>query len=387
VPVKHLLQLAAKARRRIIGLMSGTSADGVDAVLVDVEGSGRATQCHVLAFVTVPLPAGVRQRVLALCASEARVEDLCLANFALGEVFAEAALAVVRHAGLPISSVDLIGSHGQTVRHLPQGDPAATLQIGESAVIAARTGVVTIADFRPADMAWGGQGAPLVPKVDWLLFSHPEVDRAILNLGGIANLTVLPRGGAADGVVAFDTGPGNMLIDGAVAQLTSGHERCDQDGARAARGRVDTQLLAWLMAHPFLARRPPKSTGREEFGEPYLALARQRFNGVADDLIATLTAFTARSVAEALLGVVGPKITQLWVAGGGVHNPALMAQLRGYLPGVAVASLAALGVDPDAREALTFALLANETLMDEPGNLPSATGATRPVVLGKITVP
>ncbi len=385
--MKHLSRLATKARRRIIGLMSGTSADGVDAVLVDVEGSGRATHCRVLAFITVPLPVAVRQRILTLCGDEARVEDLCLANFALGEVFADAALAVVRRAGVPLSSVDLIGSHGQTVRHLPQGQPASTLQIGESAVIAARTGVVTVADFRPADMAWGGQGAPLVPKVDWLLFGHPQVDRAILNLGGIANLTVLPHDAAADRVVAFDTGPGNMLIDGAVAQLTAGRERCDRDGARAARGQVHSELLAWLMAHPFLSRRPPKSTGREEFGEAYLALVQQRFAGPADDLVATLTAFTARSVAEALRGVPGPPVAQLWVAGGGVHNPQLMALLQDHLPGVAVASLAALGVDPDAREALTFALLANETLMDEPGNLPSATGATRPVVLGKITVP
>ena len=383
----RLAAIAAKLRRRVVGLMSGTSADGIDAILVELQGAGQATQYRVLAFESLPLPSGLRQQVLDLCAPAARVEELCQANFALGEAFAAAALSVVRAAGMATTEVDLIGSHGQTVRHLPGGDPPSTLQIGEPAVIAARTGIVTIADFRPADMAWLGQGAPLVPLVDWCLFGSASVGRVILNIGGIANITVLPAGGGPDSVVAFDTGPGNMLIDGVVAQQTAGRERYDRDGRRAGRGSIDPPLLSWLEQHPFLQRPAPKSTGREEFGAAFLQRVADRWRGTDDDLVATLTAFTARSIAQAIRGLEGLVVAEVWVGGGGVHNRLLLQCLRQALPGIAVASLDGLGIDPDAREALTFAVLANETVLDRPGNLPSATGARRPVVLGKITMP
>lgn len=380
----RLAELAAKERRRVVGLMSGTSADGIDAVLVDLWGCGESTRYEVLAFNTTPLPSDLRREVFSLFADDASLDALCRINFALGEAFATAALAVVEQANLDPETIDLIGSHGQTVRHLPAS--GATLQIGEPAVIAARTGAVTIADFRVADMAVGGEGAPLVPLVDHLLFAGHE-GRLLLNIGGIANITALPANADVSAVRAFDLGPGNMLIDAAVAHCTGGREHFDREGTRAARGRVDEALLAELMRHSFLQREPPKSTGREEFGEPFLAEILRRGTWRDSDLIATLTAFTVQSIAEGIRRFCPGEFAKLWVGGGGVHNPRIMAGLQHALPGIAVQSLAELGVDPDAREALSFAVLANETLMGRTGNIPAVTRAQRPVVLGKIALP
>ena len=365
--------------------MSGTSADGIDAVLVDLWGCGEATRYEVLAFNTTPLPSDLRREVFALFAEGASLDALCRVNFALGEAFATAALAAIEQANLDPESIDLIGSHGQTVRHLPAS--GATLQIGEPAVIAARTGAVTIADFRTADMAVGGEGAPLVPLVDHLLFVHRHEGRLLLNIGGIANITALPPNADVSAVRAFDLGPGNMLIDAAVAHCTEGREHFDRGGERAARGRVNEALLAELMRTSFLQREPPKSTGREEFGEPFLAEILRRGTWSDDDLIATLTAFTVQSIAEGIRRFCPGEFAKLWVGGGGVHNPRIMAGLQHALPDIAVQSLADLGVNPDAREALSFAVLANETLMGRTGNIPAVTRAQRPVVLGKIALP
>ena len=381
----RLAELAAKEQRRVVGLMSGTSADGIDAALVDLWGCGEATRYEILSFNTTPLPSDLRREVFALFAEDASLDALCRVNFALGEAFATAALAVAEQANLSPATIDLIGSHGQTVRHLPAS--GATLQIGEPAVIAARTGAVTIADFRTADMAVGGEGAPLVPLVDHLLFAHPHEGRLLLNIGGIANIAALPANADTSAVRAFDLGPGNMLIDAAVAHCTEGREHFDRGGERAARGRVDEALLAELMRTSFLQREPPKSTGREEFGEPFLADILQRGTWSDDDLIATLTAFTVQSIAEGIRRFCPGEFAKLWVGGGGVHNPYIMAGLQRALPELAVQSLAELGVDPDAREALSFAVLANETLMGRTGNIPAVTRAQRPVVLGKIALP
>ncbi len=390
--MRRLAELAAKERRRVVGLMSGTSADGIDAVLVDLWGCGESTRYEVLSFITTPLPSDLRREVFALFAEDASLDALCRVNFALGEAFATAALAAAEQANLNPETIDLIGSHGQTVRHLPAS--GATLQIGEPAVIAVRTGAVTIADFRTADMAVCGEGAPLVPLVDHLLFAGHE-GRLLLNIGGIANITALPPNADASAIRAFDLGPGNMLIDAAVAHCTDGREHFDRGGMRASWGRVDEALLAELMRHSFLQREPPKSTGREEFGEPFLAEILQRGTWRDDDLIATLTAFTVQSIAEGIrrfclsaeLKSKPGEFAKLWVGGGGVHNPRIMAGLRHELPDIAVKSLADLGVDPDAREALSFAVLANETLMGRTGNIPAVTRAQRPVILGKIALP
>ena len=378
--MRQLVELAAKERRRAVGLISGTSADGIDAALVEITG-GAAARYEVLASATSELAADLRQGIFSLFAADASFDDLCLMNVALGEAFAAAALDVVAQAGLEPADIDLVGSHGQTVRHLPGA--GTTLQIGEPAVIAARTGIVTVADFRPADMAHGGEGAPLVPLVDRLLFGHPGEDRLLLNIGGIANITVLTAGDGEG--LAFDTGPGNSLIDGAVARFSG--ERYDRDGVRAWRGRTDEGVLAELLQHDFLRREPPKSTGREEFGAAFLGDILRRREWCEDDLVATLTAFTVSSIAAAVEHFCPPGAAGLWVAGGGVHNLRMMAGLQAALPDLPVASLAALGTAPDAREAVTFAVLADQTLCGRPGNVPAATGARRPAILGKICLP
>ncbi len=314
----------------IIGLMSGTSADGVDAALVHIEDGARAIRLHMHAFYTWPFPSGMREAILA--ASDPRtgtVDLLCRLNVALGEVFADAALEVCRRAGIPIAEVDLIGSHGQTVQHLPEPvllgghRIGATLQLGEPSVIAERTGVMTVADFRPRDMAAGGEGAPLAPYVHYMLFGDAQHSRLVHNIGGISNVTVLPAAGGLGDVEAFDTGPGNMLIDGAIGLLTGGQERFDNDGMRAGRGRIHQRLVDELCTHPYFHRQPPKSTGREMFGAAYLdqVLARGMELGVrGNDLIATLTAFTVATIAVAYRSFILPRhsAVESILCGGGV---------------------------------------------------------------------
>ena len=381
-----LQRIVEKSPRRVVGLMSGTSTDGIDAVVAEIAGCGTATRVQILEFQTLPLPDTLREQLFTLFGQTASLDDLCRLNFALGEAFAAAALAVIEAADLRPDEVDLSGSHGQTLRHLPGGRPGSTLQIGEPAVIAQRTGITTVADFRPADMAVGGQGAPLVPLVDYLLFTHPVKGRLLLNIGGIANVTALPASSAPEQVLAFDLGPGNMLIDAAVVHLTDGRERFDRDGGRGARGRVDASVLAQLLEHDFLQRPPPKSTGREEFGTAFLSELLSRIDLRGGDLVATLTAFSARAIADGIKKFVLPSVpaVELWLGGGGVHNGHLVDLIRAALPQLRVASVGELGISADAREALSFAVLANETLMGQAGNLPSATGAERPAILGKV---
>ncbi|MGH8066470.1 MAG: anhydro-N-acetylmuramic acid kinase [Candidatus Entotheonellia bacterium] len=380
----------------VIGLMSGTSADGVDAALVQIESSARSTRIRLQAFHTLPFPAGMREAILA--ASDPRtgtVDLLCRLNVALGEVFAEAALEVARQAGISIGAVDLIGSHGQTVQHLPEPWPLggypirATLQLGEPCVIAERTGVLTVADFRPRDMVAGGEGAPLAPYVHYILFGDAHRTRIIHNIGGISNVTILPAGGELVDVLAFDTGPGNMPIDGAVSRLTGGQEIFDKDGARARRGRVHQPLVEELLAHPFLQRPPPKSTGREAFGASFLdqVLARGAELGVTgDDLIATLTAFTVATIAEAYRRFILPRHPHVEsvLCGGGSRNPVLTAWLSRELPDIEWHMCDDFGVSADALEAVIFAVLAHETVCGHPANVPTATGAKRAVLLGKV---
>jgi anhydro-N-acetylmuramic acid kinase len=380
----------------VIGLMSGTSADGVDAALVRIDGSARSTRIRLQAFHTLPFPAGMREAILA--ASDPRigtVDLLCRLNVAVGEVFAEAALEVARQAGISIGAVDLIGSHGQTVQHLPEPWPLggypirATLQLGEPCVIAERTGVMTVADFRPRDMVAGGEGAPLAPYVHYILFGDAHRTRIIHNIGGISNVTILPAGGELADVLAFDTGPGNMPIDGAISRLTGGREIFDKDGARARGGRVHQPLVEELLAHPFLQRPPPKSTGREAFGSPFLdqVLVRGAELGVTgDDLLATLTAFTAATMADAYRRFILPRHPQVEsvLCGGGSHNPTLTAWLSRELPDVEWHTCDDFGGSADALEAVIFAVLAHETVCGHPANVPTATGAKRAVLLGKV---
>lgn len=377
---------------KVIGLMSGTSGDGVDAALVSVRGRGPSLRVTPLAFATYPYPASLRARLLA-SALRGTVAEICHLNVVLGEVFAKAAHRVIRTAGLRAADVDLIGSHGQTLHHLPQpvhergvGQIRSTFQIGEPAVIAERTGITTVAQFRPRDLAAGGQGAPLTPYVHHLLLRDARRSRLIVNLGGISNVTYLPNSGGIESLLAFDTGPGNMVLDGLVQRLTGGRQAMDRGGRLAARGTVNPQLLAELLAHPFLRRRPPKSTGREEFGETILArvlrAGRQRRIPTAD-LLATCTLFTALAVASACRWVNGP-VDEVIVGGGGVRNRTLMADLAATFEPAPVRTFDEVGWDSKAFEAVAFAVLAYQTIHGEAANVPAATGARRPVVLGGI---
>lgn len=397
---RWLEDYAAANERLVIGLISGTSADGVDAALVKVIGD-KPKRVETLAFTTLPYPAKIRKAVLEV-SHNGDIETLCWLNFALGELFAEAALKVIEIAGVDRKRVQLIGSHGQTVRHLPPNrkhrttqslSRIGTLQIASPAVIAMKTGIPVVSDFRAKDMAVGGQGAPLVPLVDWLLLRHSRKTRIALNIGGIANLTVLPARAKASDVLAFDTGPGNMLIDGAVRHFSGGALNYDRNGEWARQGRVDKNLLRWLMSHPFLRQPPPKSTGREMFGDAFLreVLERAKLLGLTErDTVATLTAFTAESIADAIRRFVLPKferVDELIVSGGGANNPILMAMLHEKLPRVKIRRSDELGINADAKEAIAFAVLAHRTVMGLAGNLPSATGAKMPVILGSITLP
>jgi anhydro-N-acetylmuramic acid kinase len=383
-PFERLLALRGRPSRLIVGLLSGTSADGTDAALCEIAGAGEATRLTVRGFVTTPFPRALRERIFRLAQADA--SELCDLDVLLGETFAEGARAVCAAARMSLDEVDLIGSHGQTAVHHPRsaGSLGATLQIGEPAVIAERTGRPVIADFRVRDVAAGGEGAPLVPLVDHLLFRSPIAGRrrALQNIGGIANVTLV--GARLEDLVAFDNAPGNMPLDAVARAASGGEEACDIDGRRAARGHVDAAVLAELHRHPYLAQPPPKSTGREVFGKPFVYPLLARFEHRTDDLLATLTRFVAEAIARSYREALPAMPDEVYVCGGGAMNLTLMAHLRALLAPIPVESLAALGVDPEAKEAIAFAVLANETLFGHPGNVPAVTGAVGPRILGKI---
>ena len=377
---------------RIVGLMSGTSLDGIDAALVEIEGtSEHDVSARLVHALTLPYDEARREAIHAAIVA-GTAEALCGLHADLGEWLAEAAVRVCADAGVALESVDAIGSHGQTVWHRPPADGrrGATLQLGDPATIAERTGCAVVSDFRTRDVAAGGQGAPLVPWVDRLLFSAPDRARALQNLGGIGNVTRVPPKGSAEPLFAFDTGPGNALIDAAVELATAGRLTYDRDGRLAARGEVDAELLAELLRHPYFAAPPPKSTGREEFGRPFVArlVEATRPEGDRDwlDLVSTLTELTARSIADAYGRWVIPRgVDEVVVTGGGARNPTLVGRIRALLAPLPVVDGAALGIDPDAKEAVAFALLAWAHLRGIPANVPEATGAAGPRVLGSLT--
>jgi len=382
---------------RVLGMMSGTSADGIDAALVRVSDSPPGISATFEAHHHVPFRPYVRETVLRIAngapTTTAEVGEL---NFAVGEELARAAIEACRKWRVPLKDVSLIGSHGQTIFHL--GAPArfqrrvrapSTLQIGEINVIAERTGITTVGDFRPADMAAGGQGAPLIPFVDYLLYRDAQCGRVALNIGGIANVTVIPGGAKPHDVFAFDTGPGNMVVDALMDRITRGRASYDADARFALGGRTIQELLLRLMREPYLRQKPPKSAGREQFGEPYarglLSWGHQHHAGPAD-VVRTATVFTALSIADAFRRFILPrtKVDELIITGGGAKNPLIVAQLAASLPGTEIVPPARFGVPPEAKEAFGFAVLAYETYRGRPNNLPSATGARHPVVLGKI---
>jgi anhydro-N-acetylmuramic acid kinase len=391
----------------VAGVMSGTSADGVNVALVRFAGpdnprtrSGRqhrrGQECPrftLLAHAEYPFPAAVRRTILETMNAElARVADLARLNFLLGELYAE---AVAKTARKHRAKLDLVGCHGQTIYHQGVATPflgrklAVTWQMGEGAVIATRLGVPVISDFRPADMAAGGKGAPLVPFLDYFLYRDPRVGRIAQNVGGIANLTAIPAGASPRQIVAFDTGPGNMVIDAVMEELFG--RRYDRDGKIAASGQVREGVIAQLMREPFFRQKPPRTAGREEFGREYVGRFLRICRGASKpDVVATATALTARSIADALQRFVlrrQKKYRELIVSGGGAQNPTLVAMLRSALApfGIELRFSDEFGVPTEAKEAVAFAVLAHETWHHRPSNVPSATGAKRPAILGKIS--
>lgn len=384
-------KIAAKYKMRIAGLMSGTSVDGVDVAIVDIT----RQEVNLLAFDVFPYPNALRREILRLCNPEtAQLDNICHYNFVLGEVFSDAIIKLCSKSSIPLNSIDLVGSHGQTIYHNPRGKRygkttiSSTLQIGEPSVITQRTGITTVADFRPRDMAAGGEGAPLVPYADYILFGRNSVSRAVQNIGGIANVTFLPIRCKQNDIVAFDTGPGNMVID-SIVRLISGGRRCfDSSGKIAARGKVNTRLLNEMLRHPFLKRHPPKSTGREEFGKCFSKSIYKRATeeGLANnDIVATVTAFTAKSIARAYNQFLPVLPDEVILCGGGSRNNTLVDMLQGKLPNAKMRTTDDFGISVDAKEAVSFAILAWATIKGLTNNVPGVTGAERPVIMGKIT--
>jgi anhydro-N-acetylmuramic acid kinase len=337
-----------------------------------------STRVRLIGFQSTPYSASTRAAILAVSGeSGGSTKEVSRLNFHLGELYARAILRAVRRFG----PVELIGCHGQTIYH--EGGKH-TLQIGEAAVIAERAGVPVVSNFRARDIAAGGQGAPLVPYVDTLLFRHPRRARIALNIGGIANITVIPAGAAPEAVTAFDTGPGNMVIDALAREYSKGKLNYDRGGKIAASGRVDRALLDQLLADPYYRRQPPKSAGREQYGAEFVA--QLKHSGLPPrDLIATVTALTAATIAIGVKRALPCDSFDLIVSGGGSHNPAIMGMLAGFLPGATLSTSTDHGIDADAKEAIAFAILAHQTWLRAPANLPSATGAKRAVILGDIT--
>jgi anhydro-N-acetylmuramic acid kinase len=375
-----------------LGIMSGTSADGIDVALVRVAGRKASLEN----FAAFPFPQEVQKVILKLGEGRpATTGEISQLNFLLGEIFAIAALAACKRFRVAPAQIDVIGSHGQTVFH--QGTTslfhgrriASTLQIGEPSIIAAHTGITTVGDFRPADMAAGGLGAPLVPFVDFLLYRNPRIGRAALNIGGIANVTVIPAGAKLEDVFAFDTGPGNMVMDALVRHFTRGRKRFDRNAELAGQGELLPGLLQNLLRDKYFHKLPPKTAGREQYGEGYLRALlshRDARRAKPEDIIRTATILTALSILDAFHHFILPKadIRELIVSGGGAHNPLLMAQIESGLDGVRVRTADELGLSGDAKEAFAFAVLACETLRKQPANVPGATGAKKAVVLGKV---
>lgn len=389
-----IIRLVKKTEKFVIGLMSGTSMDGIDAALTRIKNFGVDTEVELIYFQMFPYPNALRKRLLEIAESrKTSAAELCRLNFVVGEYFADAAINICRNAHFDLSKIDLIGSHGQTIQHLPNEvsmmnkSIRSTLQLGEPAVIANRLGCVTVGNFRSADMALGGQGAPLVPYVDYILFRSDDLNRVILNIGGIANLTVLRRGCSASEVIAFDSGPGNMVIDALVSHFYG--FPYDEDGQIALQGSVAQQGLSDMLKHPYFNRPIPKSTGREEFGRPFidhvLSIAR-KLSLTPQDIIATVTELTAHSISAGMMltGIKISQVNELIVGGGGVNNRALMKSLAKHFYASKVLRSDAFGIPADAKEAICFAILANETVAAVPNNLPMVTGSQRSAILGAI---
>jgi anhydro-N-acetylmuramic acid kinase len=397
--MRRLQRLWEKRSRIVVGLMSGTSLDGVDAVAARIAGSGKDLEIETLSFVSEPYSPDLRELLLRNSKEEgSSVLDISQLNMRLAHQYAAAVDRAAGAAGIRRSDVELVGSHGQTVHHVPAPsfcagvDTISTLQIGDPSAMANLLDIPVVGDFRIADMALGGQGAPLVPYFDYVYFRHDEETRGLLNIGGIANISVIPAAAEADDVYAFDTGPGNMVSD-ALARLLF-DEPYDESGRRSAGGTFDDGLMAELLEDRYFTQEPPKSTGREYFGQPYAELLVTRCtetmgNPRPEDVMATAAMLTVLSVYQAYARFIRPKneLDVLIVSGGGKHNEFIMERLRKTFGPIPVRTADEYGLNSDAKEALCFAVLAHEAVNGVPTNLPSVTGASHKTILGKICVP
>jgi len=377
--------------------MSGTSLDGVDAVLCEIKGNRTSTRIKMLKFISHSFPNGLKNYLLVNSSPNGgNVTEICKLNFIIARIYSNAIKGLCSKAKVKLSEIDFIGSHGQTIHHLPQKkklfgyDSSSTLQIGDPSVIAKLTGILTIGDFRVADVAVGGEGAPLVPYFDFIMFHSDEKNRALLNIGGISNFTILNKSGEAKDVIAFDTGPGNMMID--ILAKKFFNIDYDKDGRIAFGGNVNENLFNTLIEKDnFIKQKPPKSTGREYYGKEFLSTPLRKYKDIsAEDWIATITKFTAYGVYKNYESFIKneTKIEELFVSGGGVRNKAILKELRNYFrKNVKIKNLKALGFSPDAKEAICFAVLANETISGNPSNIPRVTGASKAIILGKICLP
>ena len=371
-----------------VGIMSGTSLDGVDAALVEIHGTNTDTTVKLVEFTTYPLGKDIIKKIKEVLSVEtSSVDKICSLNVELGYVFSEAVKAVCKKAAFPLEQVDFVASHGQTIYHLPvpgAHQVASTLQIGESAVIAEETKSMVVSDFRTRDMAVKGQGAPIVPYSEFVLYRDTKRTRLLQNIGGIGNVTVIPAGAQMEDVLAFDTGPGNMIIDELCQHFYQ--EAYDESGAYAAKGKVNQGLLSEMMAHPYIERPYPKTTGREDFGVEYTAALIKKWGTrvTPNDFIATATQFTAQSIAVNICDFVDDQ-SDLIIGGGGSYNAVLVQMIKEQLPHVNVLIQEEVGFSSEAKEAIAMTILANQTIHHLPSNVPSATGARKPVILGKIT--
>ena len=385
-----------KTSRLVVGLMSGTSADGVDAALCQITGHGTQSDVRQLCFVFEPFSPEIRREILRLASGEsACAADFCKMNFLLGELYVQAVEALCKQAGISSEEIDLIGSHGQTLWHIPQETEymghsfRSTFQLGECAVLAQRFGCPVIGDFRVRDVAAGGLGAPLVPYSEFLIYRSRTECVALQNIGGIGNITCLPPDCGLDDVFAFDTGPGNMVMDAVLSELTNGKMTYDAGGQIAASGTVHRGLLDWLMEDPYLSCKPPKTTGREYYGPDYVKkiMAYAGENHISDaDLMATVTAFTAETIRYSIEHYFTIKPDRLIIGGGGSMNKTLLRDIAKALPDCKVMTNEEMGYDSNAKEAVAFAVLANEALFAGSNNVPTVTGAKNPVVMGKISL-
>lgn len=396
-PIEKLFELKSKEEKIGLGIMSGTSLDGVSIVIAKLKGNWINTKFKILYHKTFEYDNEIRRLILKLTNPKTgNVKRICQLNYVLGMIFAEKALEAMDEVGLSRGDVDFIASHGQTIYHNPKIEDIygyktrSTLQIGEPSIIAYKTKIITIADFRHKDVAAGGNGAPISAYADYIIFRSIDICRAIQNIGGIANVTYIPRNAEIKDVIAFDTGPGNMIIDAIVREMSHGKLNMDLNGEIAAKGKVNEVLLNYMMKHPYLKKKPPKTTGREEFGESYvkkiIGKARE-MNLKWEDIIATATYYTAKTITESYIKYLPEKPDEIIIGGGGSRNRVLMEMIKELNPKTKISLHEDYGIPSQAKEPLVMVILANETISGFPNNVPSATGALERVVMGKIILP